>query len=89
MNDIPTNPLLFHCRQRPDLIATLDLSLPRKCSSCAARFADTPEGREEKAAHLDWHFRVRTAMLDAGRIGQNRSWYVGEEVSDPCEQSLH
>jgi len=68
------------CRPRPHLIPRLNETLPNKCSSCARRFEDSEKGRKEKRAHLDWHFRVHQRMAESVKRGQNRSWYVGEEV---------
>lgn len=66
-------------RPRPHLIPLLYEALPNQCSSCARRFTDNEQGKAEKAAHLDWHFRVHQRMTESLKRGQNRSWYVGEE----------
>lgn len=58
----------------------LNEALPNQCSSCARRFADTEQGKKEKASHLDWHFRVHQRMAESMKRGQHRSWYLGEEV---------
>jgi pre-mRNA cleavage complex 2 protein Pcf11 len=41
----------------------------------------TVEGKQKKAAHLDWHFKVTQRMIEAVKRGQNRSWYLDEMVS--------
>lgn len=64
---------------RPHLIPRLSETLPIQCSSCARRFEDSEKGRNEKRAHLDWHFRVHQRMAESVKRGQNRSWYVDEE----------
>ena len=78
--------LLVSARPRPHLIHRLNETLPNKCSSCARRFEDSEKGKKEKRAHLDWHFRVHQRMAESVKRGQNRSWYVDEEVriSGPC-----
>lgn len=79
--------LLVLNRPRPHLIPRLNETLPNKCSSCARRFEDSEKGRKEKRAHLDWHFRVHQRMAESVKRGQNRSWYVDEEVrisGSPC-----
>ncbi|KAI9684711.1 MAG: hypothetical protein M1829_000086 [Trizodia sp. TS-e1964] len=63
---------------RPHLIYFLYEANPNQCTSCGRRFGATPEGKEKKAAHLDWHFKVNQRMADAMKRGQNRSWYVDE-----------
>jgi len=73
----------FPCRPRPHLIPRLNETLPNKCGSCARRFEDSEKGRTEKRAHLDWHFRVHQRMAESVKRGQNRSWYVDEEVYIP------
>lgn len=57
----------------------LNETLPNQCPSCARRFQSSEQGRKEKAAHLDWHFRVHQRLADSASRGQNRSWYVDEE----------
>ncbi|TGZ85182.1 hypothetical protein EX30DRAFT_18047 [Ascodesmis nigricans] len=64
---------------RPHLVAWLNEILPKDCSSCARRFENSEKGTREKQAHLDWHFRVRTRMVESVKRGQNRCWYVDEE----------
>ena len=84
--------LYFICRPRPHLLARLNDTLPITCSSCARRFEDSAKGKKEKRAHLDWHFRVHQRMLESAKRGQNRSWYVGEEVRialQPCERNVN
>ncbi|KAJ6256592.1 hypothetical protein Dda_8457 [Drechslerella dactyloides] len=64
---------------RPHFVSILNDSLPNKCGSCARRFTNTEQGKKEKAAHLDWHFRVHQRIADSSKHAQFRSWYVGEE----------
>ena len=69
-------------RPRPYLISKLYELRPNQCATCGKRFFATPEGKEKKAKHLDWHFRTNQRRGDAARRGQNRSWYVDELVSE-------
>ncbi|EWC45026.1 hypothetical protein DRE_06306 [Drechslerella stenobrocha 248] len=64
---------------RPIFPSILNDSLPNKCGSCARRFTNTEQGKREKAAHLDWHFRVHQRIADSTKHAQFRSWYIGEE----------
>ncbi|KAF3912910.1 hypothetical protein AA313_de0208286 [Arthrobotrys entomopaga] len=64
---------------RPHFVSILNDSLPNKCGSCARRFTSTEQGKKDKAAHLDWHFRVHQRIADSSKHAQFRSWYVGEE----------
>ncbi|KZF20696.1 hypothetical protein L228DRAFT_249485 [Xylona heveae TC161] len=63
---------------RPKLISTLYEAQPSQCTSCGRRFPTTEEGRNKKARHLDWHFRVNQRLVDVVKRGQNRSWYLDE-----------
>lgn len=72
--------LLTTGRPRPHLITSLYERFPSKCSTCGKRFASTAEGKEKKARHYDWHFRIRMKREDAAKRGQSRSWYVSELV---------
>lgn len=63
---------------RPHLISTLYEARSNQCSACGRRFFLTPEGREKKARHLDWHFRTNQRLADSAKRGQSRSWYVDE-----------
>ncbi|KAF2742894.1 hypothetical protein M011DRAFT_481210 [Sporormia fimetaria CBS 119925] len=58
------------------LINKLYGARPNVCATCGRRFASTPEGKERKARHLDWHFDVRDST--ANRSGVHRSWYIDE-----------
>ncbi|KAK6523932.1 hypothetical protein TWF281_001894 [Arthrobotrys megalospora] len=64
---------------RPQFVSILNDSLPNKCGSCARRFTNNEQGKKDKAAHLDWHFRVHQRIADSSKHAQFRSWYVGEE----------
>ncbi|KAK6352663.1 hypothetical protein TWF730_009477 [Orbilia blumenaviensis] len=64
---------------RPHFVSILNESLPNKCGSCARRFTNNDQGKKDKAAHLDWHFRVHQRIADSSKHAQFRSWYVGEE----------
>ncbi|KAK6498595.1 hypothetical protein TWF481_011179 [Arthrobotrys musiformis] len=64
---------------RPNFVSILNESLPNKCGSCARRFTNNEQGKKDKAAHLDWHFRVHQRIADSSKHAQFRSWYVGEE----------
>ncbi|KAI9716535.1 MAG: hypothetical protein M1812_005266 [Candelaria pacifica] len=63
---------------RPHLISSLYEAQPSQCGSCGRRFFATEQGKQKKARHLDWHFKVNQRLGDAAKRGQNRSWYVGE-----------
>ncbi|KAF3199265.1 hypothetical protein TWF679_001592 [Orbilia oligospora] len=64
---------------RLHFVSILNDSLPNKCGSCARRFSNNEQGKKDKAAHLDWHFRVHQRIADSSKHAQFRSWYVGEE----------
>jgi pre-mRNA cleavage complex 2 protein Pcf11 len=63
---------------RPQLITSLFASRPNTCNTCGRRFTSDDLGREQKAKHLDWHFKTKSRMADAEKKGQSRSWYVDE-----------
>lgn len=60
------------------LISSLYEAKPNRCGTCGRRFLATEEGREQKARHLDWHFKTNQRMADAAKRAQTRSWYVDE-----------
>jgi pre-mRNA cleavage complex 2 protein Pcf11 len=62
---------------RYHLISRLYEAKPNICATCARRFDTTPEGKEKKARHMDWHFKVKDP--DASKRGVHRSWYIGEK----------
>jgi pre-mRNA cleavage complex 2 protein Pcf11 len=62
------------------------MAKPNMCSSCGRRFENTAEGREKKARHMDWHFKVKDP--DAQKRGVHRSWYISERVSAPELDSI-
>lgn len=64
-------------KPRFHLISRLYEAKPNICATCGRRFESTPEGREKKARHMDWHFKVKDP--DAGKRGVHRSWYIPEK----------
>lgn len=62
---------------RPELLRALYADQPNQCSTCGRRFLSTPEGRANKARHLDWHFRInqRMAEFSASRAAAHRHWF--------------
>ncbi|KAF3483559.1 mRNA cleavage factor complex component Pcf11 [Arthroderma uncinatum] len=63
---------------RPNLISCLYDDKPNRCGTCGRRFVSTQEGKENKARHLDWHFKTNLRMNEAAKRSQNRSWYLDE-----------
>lgn len=59
------------------LISRLYETKPNICATCGRRFDATPEGKEKKARHMDWHFKVKDP--DAAKRGVHRSWYIPEK----------
>ncbi|PVH99627.1 hypothetical protein DM02DRAFT_629215 [Periconia macrospinosa] len=59
------------------LISRLYEAYPNLCSTCGRRFEATPQGKEKKARHMDWHFKVKDP--DAAKRGIHRSWYISEK----------
>ncbi|KAM7208437.1 hypothetical protein V8F20_001118 [Naviculisporaceae sp. PSN 640] len=75
----PTNPLSIILRRyTPHLLPRLSVELGSPCGQCGRRFSNDDAGRDLKAAHMDWHFRVHQRIAEAEKRGQHRSWYVGE-----------
>ena len=68
-------------RTHIELVAHLYEARPNQCTTCGRRFLATNDGRQQKAHHLDWHFRTNQRIADASKRGQSRSWYVDELVS--------
>jgi|TARA_R110002003_G_scaffold1048_12_gene22247 pre-mRNA cleavage complex 2 protein Pcf11 len=64
-------------KPRFHLITRLYEAKPNLCATCGRRFDATPEGKEKKARHMDWHFKVKDP--DANKRGVHRSWYIGEK----------
>ncbi len=62
---------------RMHLISRLYEAKPNLCATCGRRFDATPEGKEKKARHMDWHFKVKDP--DAAKRGVHRSWYIPEK----------
>lgn len=62
---------------RPELLRALYSDQPNQCSTCGRRFLATPEGKANKARHLDWHFRInqRLAEFSSSRAAAHRHWY--------------
>ncbi|KAG8623578.1 hypothetical protein KVT40_008554 [Elsinoe batatas] len=63
---------------RPDLLSTLYASLPSQCPTCGHRFPATPQGKSQKAAHLDWHFRTNQRVAESAHRSLHRLWYSDE-----------
>lgn len=63
---------------RPHLIASLFTARPNACKTCGCRFTSDDVGKEQKAKHLDWHFKTKSRMAEAEKKGSSRSWYVDE-----------
>jgi pre-mRNA cleavage complex 2 protein Pcf11 len=64
-------------KPRLNLISRLYEAKPNICATCGRRFDATPEGKEKKARHMDWHFKVKDP--DAAKRGVHRSWYISEK----------
>ncbi|KAF3041610.1 hypothetical protein E8E12_009689 [Didymella heteroderae] len=64
-------------KSRFHLISRLYEAKPNICATCGRRFENTPEGKEKKARHMDWHFKVKDP--DAAKRGVHRSWYMSEK----------
>ncbi len=64
-------------KPRFHLISRLYEAKPNICATCGRRFENTPEGKEKKARHMDWHFKVKDP--DAAKRGVHRSWYMSEK----------
>lgn len=64
-------------KSRFHLISRLYEAKPSICATCGRRFEATTEGKEKKARHMDWHFKVKDP--DAVKRGVHRSWYIGEK----------
>lgn len=62
-------------KPRPDLIDMLHKSLPNQCGTCGKRFKNDENGKKQRQAHLDWHFRVNKKLREENRT-QSRSWYL-------------
>jgi pre-mRNA cleavage complex 2 protein Pcf11 len=65
-------------RPRLHLISQLYDAKPNICTTCGRRFEATAQGREKKARHMDWHFKMKDP--DAAKRGVHRSWYFTERV---------
>lgn len=64
-------------KPRLHLISRLYEAKPNLCATCGRRFENTTEGKEKKARHMDWHFKVKDP--DAAKRGVHRSWYIPEK----------
>lgn len=64
-------------KPRFHLISCLYEAKPNICATCGRRFESTSEGKEKKARHMDWHFKVKDP--DAAKRGVHRSWYMPEK----------
>lgn len=60
---------------RPELLRALYADQPNQCSTCGRRFLSTPEGRANKARHLDWHFRINQRLVESSRAAHHRHWF--------------
>ncbi|KAF4554006.1 Hypothetical protein D9617_5g068810 [Elsinoe fawcettii] len=63
---------------RNDLLSTLYASLPSQCPTCGHRFPATPKGKEQKAAHLDWHFRTNQRVAESVHRSTHRLYFPDE-----------
>ncbi|CDK27667.1 unnamed protein product [Kuraishia capsulata CBS 1993] len=53
---------------------------PNKCSNCAKRFKNTPEGNIKQQEHLDWHFRMNKRLKqNEVKTISNRAYYLDDE----------
>ncbi|KAF2836922.1 hypothetical protein M501DRAFT_208487 [Patellaria atrata CBS 101060] len=75
-NDVEMTTASITKTNRPHLINLLYGARPNQCSTCGRRFPNTPEGREMKTRHMDWHFNVNNAKAENRAV--HRSWYIGE-----------
>jgi pre-mRNA cleavage complex 2 protein Pcf11 len=64
-------------QHRLSLVARLYEAKSNMCATCGRRFDVTVEGKEKKARHMDWHFKVKDP--EARKRAFHRSWYVGEK----------
>lgn len=72
-------------RPRLHLISRLYDAKPNICTTCGRRFDATPQGKEKKARHMDWHFKMKDP--DAAKRGVHRSWYFTEKVRASTRKS--
>ena len=63
---------------RPDLLKRFFNARPNRCTMCGRCFTSDEAGRDQKARHLDWHFKTKTRMVEADRKGVQRCWYDTE-----------
>ncbi|KAH9883125.1 hypothetical protein J1614_000495 [Plenodomus biglobosus] len=63
-------------KPRMHLISRLYEAKPNMCATCGRRFENTTEGKERKARHMDWHFKMKDP--DAAKRGLHRQWYISE-----------
>lgn len=61
----------------PRLHMISKLYLSNLCVTCGRRFENTAEGKQQKARHMDWHFKIKTS--EASNRGAHRSWYLTEK----------
>ncbi|KAF2688682.1 hypothetical protein K458DRAFT_151217 [Lentithecium fluviatile CBS 122367] len=64
-------------KPRLHLISRLYEAYSNQCASCGRRFENTPQGKEKKARHMDWHFKVKDPQNLKRAI--HRSWYISEK----------
>ncbi|KAF2491827.1 hypothetical protein BU16DRAFT_468421 [Lophium mytilinum] len=75
-NDVELTTASIAKKSRPHLISKLYEALPNQCVTCGRRFESSPKGKEMKARHMDWHFKVKDP--DVAKRGVHRDWYIGE-----------
>jgi len=63
---------------RPELLRPLYYDQQNQCTQCGRRFLETPEAREKKARHLDWHFRINQRLAESSRAAHHRQWFPEE-----------
>lgn len=63
---------------RKELIDKLYKQLPKQCGTCGKRFSNDEDGKKQREAHLDWHFRVNKKLREENR-SNHRCWYLTEE----------
>ncbi|GAM86126.1 hypothetical protein ANO11243_041370 [Dothideomycetidae sp. 11243] len=62
----------------PAILAPLYPPQANQCPTCGLRFLPTKEGKDAKAAHLDWHFRTNQRIADSVHRSVHRNWYPDE-----------
>lgn len=65
---------------RPEALSFLYDRFPLQCQQCGLRFFETPSGRRQMDAHIDWHFRHRRRVREGAQRTHGRSWLVAERT---------